>query len=147
MHQVNRQLFFCLFSHVQEDAKEILMEGAVDNLLTVPEGVMVVEETIGGEISVTDLTGATTEDLSPFHAETEIQYSSDVTLCLLFALSALILCDERDISGHLSHFFIAFTGAEFFCQTILHVSVPLFHREYLKIFQYKIFSFSLTFYV
>ena len=48
------------------------MEGAVDNLLTVPEGVMAVEETIGGEISVTDLIGATTEDLSPFHAETEI---------------------------------------------------------------------------
>ena len=47
------------------------MEGAVENLLTVPEGVMGVEETIG-EISVTDLTGATTEDLSPFHAETEI---------------------------------------------------------------------------
>ena len=61
-----------MFSHVQEDAEEILMEGAVDNLMTVPEGVMAVEETIGGEISVTDLTGATTEDLSPFHAETEI---------------------------------------------------------------------------
>ena len=61
-----------MFSHVQEDAEEILMKGAVDNLLTVPEGVMAVEETINGEISVTDLTGATTEDLLPFHAETEI---------------------------------------------------------------------------